>query len=106
MFPLQGIKTWPTLNLSQLMSLPSQLGTLRSSQFQPVVPLEHDLDTNGIPVTTNQKIYEAKRVGHMWSDKPVLNRRMALKSARQTVTDHSSSPANSTVSARRDYFHD
>ena len=33
MFPLQDIKTWPTLNLSQLTSLSSQLGLSELANF-------------------------------------------------------------------------
>ena len=110
MLPLQDIKTWPTLNLSQLMSLPSQLGLSdldNFSLFDPQNMIWIPTVDHAFPVTTNQKIYMRRRdlvmCGPTSSSIPVFE---PMRSSQKRTSCGSLSPAHSTISARRDYSHD
>jgi hypothetical protein len=118
MFPLQDIKTWPTLNLSQLMSLPSQLGLSDLTNFclfDPQNAIWIPTVDHAFPVTTNQKIYMRRRELVMcgptssslnYSPTSFEPSRSSQKRRADGAPDHSSSPAHSTISARRGYSHD
>jgi hypothetical protein len=114
MFPLQDIKTWPTLNLSQLMSLPSQLGLSDLTNFclfDPQNAIWIPTVDHAFPVTTNQKIYMRRRelVACGPTSSSTLNysptsfepMRSSQKRRADGAPDHcdSSSPAHSTISA-------
>lgn len=119
MFPLQDIKTWPTLNLSQLTSLPSQLGLselANFSLFDPQNAIWIPTVDHALPVITNQKIYMRRRELVACGPTSSLTldyfppphfepTRSSQKRGADGVPDHSSSPTHLTISARRDYAH-
>ena len=117
MFPLQDIKMWPTLNLSQLTSLPSQLRLselTNFSLFDPQNMIWIPTVDHALLVITNQKIYVRRRelVARGPTSSLTLNyfppprfepTCSSQKCRANSVPYHSSSPTHLTISVCRDY---
>ncbi|EDR13035.1 uncharacterized protein LACBIDRAFT_322442 [Laccaria bicolor S238N-H82] len=120
MLPLQDIKTWPTLNLSQIPSLAAKLGLSDLSDlslFDPQNTIWIPTMDHALLVGTNDKIYVRRKelVSCGPASRALLEYlsptrfelpRSSQKRRVKGSLDNGSSPARSTVSAHRDYSHD
>ncbi|EDR12048.1 uncharacterized protein LACBIDRAFT_324440 [Laccaria bicolor S238N-H82] len=119
MLPLQDIKTWPTLNLSQIPSLAAKLGLSDLSDlslFDPQNTIWIPMMDHALLVGTNDKIYMRRKelvscgpasctlleyLSPTHFELPRSSQKRRVKGS----LDNGLSPVHSTVSACRDYSH-